>query len=470
MVERVAVVAREFAGAASRTPLARNMRVAQTVVELQSRLPSLTTPTRRAATGEWLAERLEELGATYIKVGQFIASRSDVYGPEFSSAFVGMHDRVSPVRGEASRELVSAAVDLSLFQSIEFEAGSAASIAQVHRGRLVDGRAVVVKVVRPGVRESVRADMVFLESIASALVRAADAIDLSPGTKAAARQALDTVRDLSGYLAEELDLRAEARNLDRFGRMYPPDHAEVRVPRIVKEACGPDAVVMEYVPSVAVSEMHACGTTPANRAASARSIMIVFIRQLLSNGVVHGDPHVGNMGVDARGRLVMYDFGSVVRLDREDVCHLKDLVSFLVLGDTRRAVSVLRRMGADVLDERALEAYVGDYREYMRTLDFRAMAASAAARAASAASSSSTSSSSASSSPPYGASTVPIVLPGRISRIVRSFALLEGVCKAIDPGFNYFDTIAEAATKVPLELVFDVDYLTYKLRHDVAAI
>ena len=108
-----------------------------------------------------------------------------------------------------------------------------------------------------------------------------------------------------------------------------------------------------------------------------------------------------------------------------------------------------------MLDENALAAYVGDYREYMRTLDFRAMAASAAARASSVASTTSP------------AATIPIVLPGRISRIVRSFALLEGVCKAIDPGFNYFDTIADAATRIPLDLIFDADYLSYKLRHDI---
>ncbi|OYV74672.1 MAG: hypothetical protein B7Z66_15660 [Chromatiales bacterium 21-64-14] len=441
--------------AASSTTLARNLRVAQTVVELQAKLPSLTTPARRAAAGEWLAERLEGLGATYIKVGQFIASRSDVYGDDFASAFVGMHDGVAAVRGEQARDLVSAAVDVSRFESIDYEAASAASIAQVHRGRLADGRRVVIKVVRPGVRESVRADMRFLEAIASAAVRVADAIDASPGARAGARQALDTVRDLSGYLCEELDLRAEARNLERFGAIYPPEHAEVRVPRLVREACGPDAVVMEYVPSVSVRSLGR-RRPPQAAAGHARRIMLVFIRQLLTSGIVHGDPHVGNMGVDYSGRLVMYDFGSVVRLDREEVCHVKDLIASLVIGDARRAVAVLRRMGADVLDEGALEAYVGDYREYMRTLDFRAMAASAASRASAVAKQGAT-----------AASAIPIVLPGRISRIVRSFALLEGVCKAIDPGFNYFDTIAEAATRLPLETVFDADFVAYKLRHDI---
>ena len=447
---------------AARAPIVRNLRVTMTAIELQAKLPTLTTPARRAAAGEWLAERLEELGATYIKVGQFISSRSDVYGTDFSAAFVGMHDRVSPVTGEPARELVSSAIDLSMFQSIDFEATSAASIAQIHRGRLKDGRRVVIKVVRPGVRDSVRSDMRFLDSIASTMVRVADAADLPQASKVAARQALDTVRDLAGYLNEELDLRAEAVNLARFGRIYPHGHEEVRVPRLVKEACGPDAVVMEYVPSISIDHLgnhrEEHSPTARDRSAAARRVMLVFIRQLLSNGIVHGDPHVGNMGVDHRGRLVVYDFGSVVRLSREDICHVKDLVSSLVVGDTRRAVAVLRRMGADVLDETALEAYVGDYREYMRTLDFRAMAASAAARASSVVSERGGNT----------AAAMPIVLPGRISRIVRSFALLEGVCKAIDPGFNYFDTIADAATRIPLDVIFDADYLAYKLRHDLA--
>lgn len=439
------------------SPLARNLRVAQTVVELQAKIPTLTTPAKKAAAGDWLAGRLDGLGATYIKVGQFIASRSDVYGIEFSSAFRGMHDQVAPVTGDAARELVTAAVDVRKFRSIEFEAKSAASIAQIHRGRLIDGRSVVIKVVRPGVRDSVRSDMRFLEAIASTLVRAADLAKLSDSTKAAARQALDTVRDLSGYLDEELDLEAEARNLASFGRIYPPRHAEVRVPRLVADACGPDAVVMEYLPSAAVATLD-----PLDRPGAARRVMIVFIRQLLSSGVVHGDPHVGNMGVDRLGRLVVYDFGSVVRLSRQDVCHVKDLVSSLVVGDVARAVAVLRRMGADVIDETALAAYVGDYREYMRTLDFRALAESASARASPASPASSASSASAAASAP-----IPVVLPGRISRIVRSFALLEGVCKDIDPSFNYFDTIAEAATRIPLDVMFDSEYLAYKMRYDM---
>ena len=445
----------------------RNLRVVQTAVQLRARLPTLTTPGRRAEAGEWLAGRLSELGATYIKVGQFIASRSDVYGADFAAAFVGMHDRVEPVSGDDARELVSRAIDLTRFSTVDFEATSAASIAQVHRARLADGRCVVVKVMRPRVRERVRSDMAFLRALASAALSAAEAVD-DESSRLAARQAIDTVRDLSGYLEEELDLTAEARNLQRFGRIYPPGHAEVRVPRVVREACSEDAVVMEFVPSVPVA-MYGRADRSADRATSARRVMIVFIRQLLSEGVVHGDPHVGNMGVDRRGRLVMYDFGSVVRLDREDVCHIKDLVASLVIGDAKRAVGVLRRMGADVIDERALEAYMGDYREYMRTLDFRAMAASAASRmsasaAAAAAAASAASKGKAASS---SAVSVPIVLPGRISRIVRSFALLEGVCKEIDPGFNYFDTIAEAATRIPIDLILDADFVLYKMRHDL---
>ena len=427
--------------------LARNACVVQTAVQLQATLPTLTTAAKRAAAGQWLAGRLTGLGATYIKVGQFIASRSDVYGDDFSSAFVDMHDRVRPVGGDEARALVSSAIDLSLFDYVDFSATSAASIAQIHRGRMVDGRRVVVKVVRPGVRDSVRGDLAFLDALAGAAVRLTETFDMPPSARAAARQGLDTVRDLAGYLEEELDLVAEARNLARFGRMYPPDHAEVRVPRLVLEACGPDAVVMEYVPSANVGGLRKAARRDSS--AAAKRIMLVFIRQLMASGIVHGDPHVGNMGVDDRGRLVMYDFGSVVRLDREDICHVKDLVASLLLGDARRAVAVLRRMGADVIDAGALEAYVGDYREYMRTLDFGAMAASAAARGSDA------------------PQQVPIVLPGRISRIVRSFALLEGVCKAIDPGFNYFDTIAEAAMRVPLDVVFDADYVAYKLRYDV---
>ena len=208
--------------------------------------------------------------------------------------------------------------------------------------------------------------------------------------------------------------------------------------------------------------------------------MITFLRQLLSDGVVHGDPHVGNMGIHEDGRLVLYDFGSVVRLSREDVCHLKELFTTLIVGDVAAAVVAFRRLGAEVTDEAALQQYVGVYRDYMRTLDFGAMVASATAMAlddepsaaderesarpgVSGASPASDTPSTPLRAPKLSAA-VPAVLPTRISRIVRSFALLEGICKSIDPGFNYFDAIA--SSPADLDLLLDRDFIAYKVRND----
>jgi predicted unusual protein kinase regulating ubiquinone biosynthesis (AarF/ABC1/UbiB family) len=237
--------------------------------------------------------------------------------------------------------------------------------------------------------------------------------------------------------------------------MYPADHETVSVPRVITELSSKDAIVMEDVPSSSVFAL-----ASSNRSKLARDIMGVFVHQLIGEGVMHGDPHAGNMGVDAKGRLVLYDFGSVIRMDPEDICHLKDFGVALVTANPSAAISVLRRMGAEILDEEAVKGYIQDYREYMRTLNVQALLDATSQRR----------------SP--GVSGVPIVMPTRISRIMRSFTLIEGVCKALDPGFNYSMAIlpvlqrfapSSSSSSSPAPAFFDASYILYRMQHDLDA-
>jgi predicted unusual protein kinase regulating ubiquinone biosynthesis (AarF/ABC1/UbiB family) len=175
---------------------------------------------------------------------------------------------------------------------------------------------------------------------------------------------VQSVEDLQRYLAAETDFGAEVRSLQRFGALYPATHATVRVPKVYASLSTARAVVMEDVPSVGVHEAYASSGSARRRCRLAKAIMGTFVHQLIGNGVLHGDPHNGNMGVDLDGRLVMYDFGSVIELDPDDVCHLKDCALFLMTGNLKAVVGVLRRMGAEILDEELLIGYVEDYRRY----------------------------------------------------------------------------------------------------------
>jgi ubiquinone biosynthesis protein len=436
-----------------RGPLKHALAVV-TSLQLKSRLARIPGgPGGGEQTQAWLVGRLRLLGPTYIKMGQFIASRGDVYNEGLAECFRSSCNRIKSVSGEEARSLLEMGVDLKRFRWIDTDGANAASIAQVHRGELLDGRRVVVKVMRPGVREDIASDMAMLIGIVKAADRIAQAMRLPPEIMLATKQALRTASDLQRFLAEETDFENEVRNITAFGRMYPPGHATVYVPRVIPEMSSKDAIVMEDVPSSSLFAYE-------GKAKLAQTLMGVFVHQLIGEGIMHGDPHAGNMGVNADGRLVLYDFGSVIRMDPEDICHLKDFGIALVTGNASLAIAVLRRMGAEILDEDAVKGYIADYREYMRTLNVKALMDATSQRRVTAG--------------------VPIVMPTRISRIMRSFTLIEGVCKALDPDFNYsmailpvlqtFGAPSDRAGGRAAPTFFDTSYILYRIQHDLDSV
>jgi predicted unusual protein kinase regulating ubiquinone biosynthesis (AarF/ABC1/UbiB family) len=436
-----------------------------TAVQLQARLAVLRQPPREV--GVWLAERMQSLGPAYIKLGQFISARRDVYGDDFAAAFGAMHCNVTPVVGDEAEAMLRSCVDVQHFDRISSQPLAAASIAQVHRARLKgSNRRVVIKVVRPNVRSEVAWDMGLLKNTVDTCRSASALVGMPAGVQAALKQASSSVHDFAVYLGEEMDLSREVRSLQQFCKMYPPDHPRVRVPRLVLSECRDGAVVMDDVPSRPLSSIEGV----AERVRVARELMLVFIDQLMSGeGLLHGDPHSGNVGIDREGRFVLYDFGSIIKIEPRDMLALKDLVLALVLNNPRAALAALRRMNADILDEAAVLTAIQQFRIYMRDLD--ALRLVQAAQQAQAQAQAQTQTQTGSS----GAHTqMPIVLPPVLSRIARTFALLEGMCKDLDPTFNYIDTILAAPStggamlaKLVQPLVADSDYISHRAKIDV---
>jgi predicted unusual protein kinase regulating ubiquinone biosynthesis (AarF/ABC1/UbiB family) len=196
---------------------------------------------------------------------------------------------------------------------------------------------------------------------------------------------------------------------------------------------------MDYAPSESVL---------ATRGAAARSrlatgLMTFFISQLVREGMVHGDPHLGNMGVTRNGGgLVLYDFGNVIYVPHGYRQRMKELICQLVVGNTRAVAKSLRGLDIDVLDEDGVERAVVVYMEYMRTIDVTVLQRA------------------------FGPDTVlPMRFTDQILRLVRVYALLEGVCKQLDPAFNYFAVLASFDASV----VLDEDFLAFKIQSDASA-
>ncbi len=280
---------------------------------------------------------LEELGTTYIKLGQLLSTRPDLLPPVFVEELIRLQDRVEPVPFDGVRAVLEQELSRPLddvFARFDPEPVAAASIAQVYRARLqpgvsdLDGE-VAVKVVKPGVPELVRSDMEILREVAerlsrSTLARRYDFEGLS--------SQLDTT------LKAELDLRQEASNARRI-RASMKDFARLRIPLVVDELTRERVLVLEYVDGTKLSAIE--GARPE----VADELWRAYLKQILMDGAFQCDPHPGNFLIDREGRLALLDYGMIAFVSRENQLRLMTLLITLVERDGDRTARACIEMG-----------------------------------------------------------------------------------------------------------------------------
>jgi predicted unusual protein kinase regulating ubiquinone biosynthesis (AarF/ABC1/UbiB family) len=410
----------------------RNVRLVDTLVRLGLRR-SLMLHTAHEQ-GVWLAERLRELGPTYIKIGQFISARNDIFGADFSRPFAQLRDQAPPIDQWQARSIITTTIDSAEIVDVDWEPIAAASIGQVHKATLRGGKMVAVKIKRPGVEQVIIDDISFIARIADVVFLLMD-----PAVRNIdkLRSGLD---DLKTYVLQETDFRREVQNMVRFRAMYADDPF-VRVPVPVRRLCADDVIVMEYVESSPLTAYSMAEVPDAEaKRTLANSVMDVFVSQLVHKGLVHGDPHPGNMGVDSSGRLVLYDFGNVVEVSPSERLYMKELIFQLMLGNNDAVIRTLSKLGVTVTDREGVDGYISMYRDYMRTVDIKIIIASVDPEAP-----------------------LPLQLTDKLMRLFRVYATLEGTCKRVHSKFSYFDLLDNYID----DIFLDEEFFGYKLREGI---
>jgi ubiquinone biosynthesis protein len=276
--------------------------------------------TSAARLAQRAARVLADLGPTFIKLGQLLATREDLFPPEVTRALGELHASVPPMKPRTvERQLRRALGDEyeRVFESFHHVPLAAASIGQVHRARLRNGRDVVVKVQRPGLREMVSADLSLMRWAASLLSSTIPEI-----------AELDPVSLLAAFersLTAELDFTREAENAVRMNELLA-GAPEVRVPRIYRQLTRPTVLVMEEVHGRRLGDL-----PEAEKQAARARLVRAFCRQILDHGVFHADPHPGNVLVEKSGRLVLIDLGAVDSVDATLRANLGRLVTAVAL-------------------------------------------------------------------------------------------------------------------------------------------
>ena len=271
----------------------------------------------RPATPEAAREfrlALEELGTTYIKLGQLLSSRSDLLPDVYIEELSRLVDEVPPVPFPAIKEVLDAELDPELFVSVEEEPLATASIAQIHRAQLANGVEVAVKVRRPGIEQMVERDLDLIRSTARTLDKRSEAAQLL--------QVQALAEELDVHLRGELDLEEEAYNTELIAR-FVGESEYLTVPRVIRPYVTKRVLVLELLEGQKVSPAH--GLSEERARALARELFSFYVRQVTIEGVYHADPHRGNVLLTPDGRLVLLDFGLLGRLD----------------DDTRRSLSLL---------------------------------------------------------------------------------------------------------------------------------
>lgn len=283
--------------------------------------------------GRFATELLESLGTTFVKAGQVLSARPDLLPAAWVRELRRLQDEIAPPDTRRVLERVEAALGRPLgevFDSFDAVPVSAASVAVVHRARLLDGRDVAVKVRRPGVARKVRDDLRLLRAVVSVLVRLPRLRTLP------LREVVDEV---GRAIEMQLDLDAEAENNRVFRRNFA--HVErVRIPALVDELCSKSVLVMEYLPDLAkVDEPSAISRE--DREKGAVTGLRALYKMIFLDGLVHADMHPGNVFIRCWGEFVMLDLGLVARLDAEHQRRFADFFLGMVTNDGERCSAVV---------------------------------------------------------------------------------------------------------------------------------
>jgi ubiquinone biosynthesis protein len=314
-----------------------------------------------APEAEAFARDLEALGPTFIKLGQLLSTRADLLPPAYLEALARLQDNVEPFPYEDAERIVQEELGVRLskaFATFEQVPIAAASLGQVHRATLRDGREVAVKVQRPGIRERVIEDLDALGEVASLVDR----------FSGAARN-VDAPRLLQEFrrtLMQELDYREEARNLTTLAAQSAA-FERIVVPLPVDDYTTARVLTMDYLPGTKITAVSPLERTEVDGAVLADELFRVYLQQILIDGVFHADPHPGNVLLTPEHRLALIDLGMVGRLSSAMQEQLFKLMLAISegRGDEAAAIAIALGEKRDDFDEagvrRAIVQMVGRY-------------------------------------------------------------------------------------------------------------
>ena len=376
-------------------------------------------------TPEELRTTLEDLGPTYVKIGQIMSSRVDLLPESYCQELEKLRQNVKPLDPAISRAVIEAETGKKIdeiYREFRDEPIGAASIGQVHYGVLLDGTKVVTKVQRPLIADMMQKDFDLLKGLGG-LLGGGDS-DSSDGE---AMDLVTIIEEFEKVTKEELDFRIEAENT-KFFKEVVLDDGKVTCPTVIEELTTERIFTMTFVDGCSVGKIEKLAEQGTDPMQAGRDILESYLHQVFDAGIFHADPHQGNIMVSG-GKVHWIDFGMVGEITEADMNAMQNLIVGLLRGDTDAMADGVLAIGTgsaatdrNKLKE-DLEAFSAKYMNVssLSDIDFSALLGEVCDLA----------------------DKHHIVMPGRFTMLVRSFLTIEGVMEQLCPELNLFDIISE---------------------------
>jgi ubiquinone biosynthesis protein len=313
--------------------------------------------TERLTRPERLRLALEELGPTYIKLGQILSTRPDLIPVEFIDELAKLQDEVPPFDFSEVVQMVESEFGVppeELFESLSDTPAASASIGQVHRAVLEDGEEVAVKFQRPGIQRIIEVDLEIMLHLATLAERHIEEMSLLRPVK--------IVEEFARSLEKEIDYKIEATNMERTARQFI-DTPFVYIPKVYRDNTTSRILTSEFIEGIKISELDKIEAAGLDRKLIVARVAEIILSQIFDHGFFHADPHPGNVFVLQNNVICLLDFGMAEVVDRHTRGDFVDLMYSIVRQDEARAAEALLKLTywEQEPDRRAFEREVADF-------------------------------------------------------------------------------------------------------------
>jgi len=380
------------------------------------------------STFERIRMVLEELGPSYVKMGQMVSTREDMLPPELIHELEKLQDHVPFLKNFEVEQVVSEGLDVvhaDYFSSIAVEPLAAASLAQVHEACLTNGDRVALKIQRPGIREIIASDIVLMKEVAKALEKYS--------AQAKAFQPLQLIASFEKSIHEELSFLKEMDHMERFAKNFE-DNDAIFVPKVYRELSNDHIICMQYVDGIKISELEKLKTSNIDSRVVAKVGVDLYLEQILEHGFFHADPHPGNIFVLPEiEKICFIDFGMMGSIMLNDKEALFELLYAFIRKDVRKIISILEKIAVrtEIANVKKLEYDLHELIEGISNTSIRNIRLGVTLEQF---------------------KTViyenKITLPHYLYMLTRALVIIEGVGLKLDPEFNITDNLRPYLAKI----------------------